>query len=253
MKTTNYLIESMIDSTLGVDDMYSLKGRLLNDKSLQNEVKLRKEVNAAIIEEDIGRLTQCLDYAKNAYEASEFGIARLASRSRARQIFYAAAAISGMAVGGLALYSALSQPNNPDQLYREFFAPYPPTYVAREAFQGTSNLTFDKAMAMYQRAKHKEAAESLYRLKEQHPNSVTVKFYLAITLMQLNEFEQANYLFDEVISRESLYSVHAKWYKGLSYLATDDISQAKRIFAELANTEGELGNQSIQILKQLED
>jgi hypothetical protein len=253
MKTTNFLIESMLDSTIGRDDKEHLKYKLNQSSTLRKEFKLRKEINCAIIENDVEKLRQCLDVALADMEIIEHKRYQVFTIGKTKRIFWAAATISGITVGGLALYSTLNSSNSSEQLYKEFFAPYPPTYTSRDAIEGKGNLTFDRAMVMYQRAKHKDASESLKVLLKQQPNSVAVKFYLAITLMQLDEFDAALPLLNDIIAEENLYSNYAKWYKGLSCLALDDLNQAKELFNELKYTEGELAESSKLIIKKLED
>lgn len=253
MKTTNFLIESMLDSTIGMGDKEYLKHKLTQSEALRNEFKLRKEIDSAILENDVIKLRECLGIALAEMEDAERKRYQFFTVGKTRRIFWAAATISGITLGGLALYSGSHNSHSPQQLYKEFFIPYPPTYTSRNALESKGTLTFDRAMVMYQRAKHKEAAESLKGLLEQQPNSIAVKFYLAITLMQLDEFEAALPLLNDIIAEENLYSNHAKWYKGLSCLALDDLNQAKKMFNELKYTDGELAEDSKQIIEQLED
>jgi tetratricopeptide (TPR) repeat protein len=248
MRTTDYLIEKHLDSTISEVEMRMLNERMLINPSLQKELALRHEINQMAIEDDIYHLRAKLNKASAFVEGNHEN--RFVSH-RTKRVFYAAATIAGITVGSWAVFSGGGQEQNFDDIYRKSFIPYPPVTVFRQGNITTPDDDFFSTMRFYQDSHFAEAAAGLEKLLEINPGSATIQFYLGISYMELQKFNDSHRLFDELISGDSFFVEQAIWYKGLIYIAQGNIDMACNTLDKLAAYENPYTLESASLIKKL--
>src|SRR5690606_22192527 len=62
------------------------------------------------------------------------------------------------------------------------------------------------------------ASEAFKKLLKENPNQVDYQLYYAVTLVELNYFDEADAIFGKIISSPSAYHNEARWYASLSKL-----------------------------------
>lgn len=249
MRTTNYLMEKYLDSTITYDEKAILNERMLSDPSLVKELAFRQELNLLAIEDDVSELRKKLNLASRLNENTQS--TRFIS-SRTKRVFYAAATVTGIALGSWALLTGGEHQVKPDMLYHENFMPYPPVTVFRESHRAEFERGFFYAMKLYQESRFAEAAKDLELLLEMDPNSATIKFYLGVSYMQLEDYVKSHMLFDQIINGDSFFAEQALWYKGLSYLAQKETQKAKETFEGLIMNDNPYTTKAKKIIKKLD-
>jgi len=83
------------------------------------------------------------------------------------------------------------------------------------------------------------------------PASGSSRFFLGITYIAMNEFNQAIDMLDGVANQQGDYTKDARWYLGLAYLKTGNKAKASECFELLAQTSGFYRKRSERTLRLL--
>lgn len=251
METTEYLMEKYLDSSISLDEKEDLYCRIHDDPQLNRELSLRKEINSMIMDDDVFKLREKLNLARESTHEYETYSIGWFSRNKTRKLFYAAATVTGIALGSWAVFSGGSHVIKPETIYQENFSPYPPVIVYRDGSMDDYDTGFLSTMNLYYGAKYSLAAKRLEKLLDNDPSSVTIKFYLGVTYMQLEEFKKSRELFNEIINGDSFLIEQALWYKGLGYLAEKDIKNAQKTLEDLINLKGQYASKASKLIEQI--
>lgn len=149
-------------------------------------------------------------------------------RYRSKPVIYSLVAVFLMLVG-LTIYFNLSQQN----LYNQFYDSYPNVYQPIVRGDDTSDLT--KAFMFYENGNFIKANELFSSLLNQNydPN---VDFYYGLSLMELDNVEEAVIRFQEVQQNEDFqFKSELLWFQALGYLKIEDYQNASKILIQLEN------------------
>jgi tetratricopeptide (TPR) repeat protein len=251
MKTTAYLMENFLDSTISCDEKMILNERIIRDNTLAKELAFRKELNQLDQENDINMLRSKLDLARHTAQESEKYIFSISKSNRYKRLVFAAATVSGIAIGGLAMLTGQQEVKH-ESLYRKSFKPYPPIGIYREVQENEHESLLFKTMRQYQDENYWQAVEGFESLLTQNPSSVIIKFYLAVSYMHLNEYKKSRDFFDEVIQANYIYIEQAIWYKGLTYLAEGNVEDAISMLTLIDESKSSIGIKASHLLRKLE-
>lgn len=141
---------------------------------------------------------------------------------------------------GLFVFDNLQQPQFTDYNH---YAPLSLTVrgeqplLTAEAAEAFNQKDFAKAAALLERL-FTETASTEYEL------------YLAISLIEINDFERADFHFNNLVSQPSPYQSQALWYAALSQLKQDNITACKVLLEQISPASEEYA-QAQKLLKRL--
>lgn len=116
-----------------------------------------------------------------------------------------------------------------EDLYNQYFQTYPNTY--QPVVRGDSNaLTL--AFVAYENGDYSKSSILFNQLLAQKENE-NIQFYYAMSLLYLQNTEQALKEFDTLETVDFQYQKQVLWYKGLILLKTDEPEKSKLIFEKL--------------------
>lgn len=166
--------------------------------------------------------------------------------------FYRAIRISTLATGfvlGLLLIQSIFLPTN-RQLYKQNFEPISAAnYITRG--QTSTETDFQKGIGLYYQGNYKTSWKHLsISLDGQEPSREIILF-AGLSLMGLNEFQNAIDVFEMANDQELSNMPEISWYLALSYVKNGDRDKAAISLAKLSNTEGMMGNKASHLLKKL--
>jgi hypothetical protein len=102
-------------------------------------------------------------------------------------------------------------------------------------------------MEEYSSGDYNKAIEIFKRQKD-----VTSKFYLGLSYMKINKFQDAILPFHEVIKQNNMFlNDKAYWYSGLCYLKLNQKNNAIKMFTYLSNKNGQYKKDAVEILKNI--
>ena len=156
-------------------------------------------------------------------------------------------------LGGAAYYYA-QRSAEPDQLFLAYFEAYPNTLALTNRSEASPG-EIASAMRDYEQGNFSQAAAALDKalssVEITDDQRTALVFYRGVANLQLGNVRQARADLAEVIQSDTLLAEPATWYTGLSYLRDENTAEAKRIFEQLREAQGEYAEQAAKLLDDL--
>jgi TolA-binding protein len=164
-----------------------------------------------------------------------------------RYLSLAAAVIAGT----LLLIRPLLPSHNPDKIFSKYYEPYPAvSSVIRGQVTG-GNEKFNSALESYKAGSYQVAAAGFSEIMLNDFSSSSARFFLGITQIALNNFNQASDLLDAEVKLQGEYMKEALWYLGLAYIKTGNKTRAAECFELLVRISDYYRKPSEKILRRL--
>ena len=246
MKTENStLIEEFIDNTLSVEQLTEILEDMKSNKSIDLEVKLRKEINEALVDKSFIEFRDLLNQnmSKHLNELPSLSI-----RKEVLKTWHMAAASFALilVVGGL-WYILSNNSYSTDRLVSKYYQPAHPINQFRSV-EFNSDDALKEAFSFYQQNDYKNALKYFNSIE----NQITAKFYSGVCYIELEQYDEAISSFNFVINdKDNLFVEQAEWYLGLIYLMDDQKNQALEQFEKISDSESYYADQAKGILRYL--
>lgn len=204
-----------------------LRGELLDDERTLFELRKKEEafltqLNEAVITYQ-GRL-----HLKEKLQTIGDEL-KLEKSTLNRNYFYW---ISGMAASLLLLfgiYLFTNQNLSSQDIFNDFFQVYPNVHATKG---NTDNKGLSlKAFDFYDNENYIAAASTFEKMSFQQTLNSSEHFYYGISLLAIDELENAKKQFKKVVPQHPLYS-EAQWYTSLSLIKQDSIGRATTILTQ---------------------
>jgi FimV-like protein len=112
------------------------------------------------------------------------------------------------------------------------------------------NSTYLMALNEYNDARYDVAYKLFEEIPEESVYNTAYFLYKGIAAMELGEFQAAIESFDKLMT-DPMMKHNVMWYRGLSYLAMEDLESARTIFREIINTDGHYKKQARSLLRSI--
>jgi hypothetical protein len=142
-----------------------------------------------------------------------------------------AASVVFVVAAGYFITVMINRPDTGSFIAAELSEPYPVSNIFRSE-GGASDE--DKGYAAYADKNYREAAQYFSKLPDGSQNAGSVSFYLALSNLYMEQYENAIVLFESVSISESRYEQQALWYKSLALLKANDQAKAQKILLQIA-------------------
>lgn len=219
-------------------ELQQFEEMLQNDTAFAEEVAFHKNVKKAITLNEREAL-------KNKLRKLEAPKANSASRIK----WLAAACILIFAgiLSWFMLYTTSS-----DELYAEFYEPYPNTIAPTVRGTDTTDDT-TKAFRHYDAENYNEALTLFDKIYDSKGEDFAL-FYKGISLMELKRYEEAVNTFKELNTNRNVsdFSSESQWYLALCYLKTNNNEEAVKILKKTAEVQSPVQQKAIELLAELE-
>jgi tetratricopeptide (TPR) repeat protein len=243
------LIEAYIDGDLSPLEQLELEQSLVKDRSLASELRLVQDINLALEEDEILDLRLTLAGIAATETASALRRRRIIPEFRPWGI-RVAASVAILLASSLWYFYGFRQA--PEDLYADYFEPYPSLYAVRSANQPIETAEIVRAMEPYVKGDFIQAQANLELLLKRDAGRIDLMFYLGICEMKLNETGKAVSTFEFVIhSGNQVFINHAQWYRALALLADGRIAQAKDAFRQIVKMDNSFSKDARRILMRL--
>ena len=215
-----------------LSDYYELNTQV--KEYLQAKIQL-EEMKSDPMLEDAEKLADLAFETESSIPENQQPITIDRKTSRVRKLTIATAIAASMAI--LITIGMLAQ-INPERLYDSY-------YVALEASdfsqRGESNEAYrDLATGInsYLEGNYSESIEQFARLLPDPVFQTEVQFFSALSHMGLDQFEQAQKLFEALNSGENRYHLETLWYRSLCCLKAGEYDQADQYLGQLEQYSG---------------
>lgn len=243
MKNWFELIEQYIDNELSAEGRKHVESLRATNSDFSQEYKLRLDVNNAILERDVISLRKSLeDIYRNSKEDTGTTIRKLYQK----KWHFAAASATILILLGSILLTNQKTPQAED-LFNIYYQAETSIMITR-----SSNIDIDNdvrtALQFYSNAEYSKAIS----IFENNQENVISKFYLGLSFIETNKYENAKASFQAVLDHnDNLFIEQAEWYKALCLLKLDENNSAIQLFTEIENSNSLFKDQASEILRSM--
>lgn len=224
------MIDAFLSGDLSPEENAAFLEALKKDTSLQKEVALHQDLDAALHETDVIDLRAKLQtiHTRVAINKNQ-GLIRQLFATRIVQL---AAAVITLLIISTTVYQIVQDPGlSTDELYEMYYQPDDAVMFMRSGTTGADDGLLMEALRKYEQQDYQGALQ-LFKKDE---SSLLVHFYSGLAYMEIEMFDEAILSFQKVLDDgNSLFVEQSKWYQGLCYLKSDRLQDAKVIFANLS-------------------
>lgn len=243
MKTIDYsyFIEKYIAGEMDQAEKTWFEKELEADKSLQNELLLRKKTDKILVRQDIISLRNKLA----SIEKSRMKEATLSTYTRAPRFRYAAVITGLILIGSILLIRNYKQSN--EDIFNSFYETYQIQANSRSA-----EAVYQEAIDSYTKGDFSNALAGFRSYLQKNPGSVKFHFLSGTTNMELKNYPDAEISFIKVIdNKPNLYFEDANYYLALCYIIKGDIGAAKTQLGKIINTDSKYKKLAKSALRKL--
>jgi tetratricopeptide (TPR) repeat protein len=240
-------IDRYLQGEMAPDEKNWFEKEIEGNLSLKQEIRLRKQVDIVLADNNLMELKAQLDLIHNEiFVVSEKGKGTI--RKIYRRIYASAGALVIVSILFSVYLSSRNFSNS--KLIEDFYKPASASLNFRSANEGQDQLT--KAMDFYKGHKYQQAIELFETILKQDSTKIGLNLYSGISHMEIKEYDIASDRFQKIIlNQPNPFVESAKWYLGMSYLMTDKRNKAAEQFEVLASTKGFYQNDAQKILKRI--
>ncbi len=116
--------------------------------------------------------------------------------------------------------------------------------------RGDNNEAITKAEEAFNTKNYKTAFAQLTILEEQLPNDIEIQLYKGICLIEMDQFSQAETIFNSISKGNSAFKYKATWYKALNLLKQENFEACKEVLKTIPESAEEF-EQAKKLLKRL--
>jgi TolA-binding protein len=216
-----------------------------------SEWKKKKESRAIDpqYEERRNYISSSLDTEVNEPEEK---IIKLNKTKAPRKLFARYATLSAAALlGAFIVIRSLLPSGDPGKVFSTYYEPIQAiSPVSRNVETNDANL-YTSAINSYKSGNYQDASLGFSKALETDPSSLSSKFFLGLTQIELGNYYEAADKLRTVADNNGEYGKEARWYLGLTCLMTGNIEKASECFEELAGSPGFYRDRSEKILRRL--
>jgi len=241
-------VDRYLDNVMSKEERIWFEKELEGNLKLQNEVKLQKNLQAAITDSETMALKKQLNLIHDqVYKPWTVKVSKFSMKK-------ATVIVSGIAVAfALVALFLISQKNKPSSadLYAQYFKPAEIGMSFRTSGNAVSN-ELRTAMMLYESKRFDEAIVMFEQILEKDNSRVGLNLYSGISHLEVNQYDEANIRFKRIIDHKSnAFIESAEWYLGLCYLLKEDEENAVEVFKKIVDKKGYYAKDAKKILNKL--
>lgn len=242
-QTDENLLNGYIAGTLNPDELELLRARMEKNDEMRQKMKLIDSLDAPLNDWQSLQLRKKLFDIYQSDEKRPIGLWGFTT-TKWQRLSVVAALVVVMVGISLTLFSPGKDSGD---LYSDYYQPAKPFLMQRSVH--AADLTgFGEAMQYYSKADYVNAA----RLLASQTDNMAARFYLAVSMMELNDFSKAIGQFEVVAADQSnLFTDQAVWYLALCYIKTGNEPQAIRVLESSSSSQSYFNDKAVELLAQL--
>ncbi len=151
-----------------------------------------------------------------------------------------------MVAASIALLIGFFLFNNGSPVYEDFAQHNSLELVVR----GDNNEAISKAEHAFNSKNYEEALKQLTVLAGNYPNDSEISLYLGISQLELNNYDEAETIFNNIGEGNSAFATKAVWYKALTFLKQRKLHECKEVLKTIPESAEEYP-QAKRLLKKL--
>lgn len=167
-------------------------------------------------------------------------------------IYKAAALVIILISAGVVYWLATDRPSvSPEELYSTYYNPYSTTIDYRSDASLLSD-TFQEALETYESQEYDTALILFKKIISTEKPETSALFFAGICSMELDDYRNAIiFLNEQIYQNNLLFTQQASWYLALSYLKTNQKTEAKKILEHIVNEYKYKHREAVELLDEL--
>jgi tetratricopeptide (TPR) repeat protein len=227
MNTTR-LIEAFLDGSLEKDKVEEIKARAKNDAEFADLIRLHKEINESIRDNELHNLRQILRKISVEKDTSMYLIS-----FPFRRIIKITAVFLFILIVGAAAAKWIFAGYSRSAIFEKYYFKYEPDVITRSGDLSKNGM--ENAQFLYQTGNYTECAEMLDELVRNDKQNFLALFYLGLAKIELQKTNEAIINFLKIPPNwNSPYSIHRNWYLALCLIKTGQERQALPLLKRLS-------------------
>lgn len=225
-------IDRYLDSDLSGSELKWFEKELDSNSELQAELKLHRELNYALQQDDVLELRGKLDEIHEMVDSGSDrkGIKKAVSGKWTGIV--AASVVILIAIGFFVMNTFISNEQTAEELFDEYYDPYvvPTNYRSADEID---NL-FHKALVEYKNQDYQKALQLFEKVLIDDGSRMDAVLLTGISNLEIENYDKANKSFNKVIDHnDNLFLEQAEWYLALCYLKTGKLEKANSRFEKI--------------------
>lgn len=222
------LIERFLAGEMNEDELRWFSNELQSNAELSTELKLDKDLDKILSEEDVVEFRRKLLSVYN--ENKQLKAPRIVRLQPRKWQLAAAAAIAVLMITGGALLFTQQRSYTPEKLFSMYYDSDRSIELTRS---GNANIV--EAVLKFQQKDFQGASLLFAEILDRDSSNMAVWFYSGISYIETDRIDNAVDAFNFIVNDgNSLYVEHAEWYLGLCYLKNEQIDSAVDEFRKIA-------------------
>lgn len=241
---TILLFDDYLQGALSANDRIALESQLENDSRLQDAFTIFKDLNehlAHTFSQERKHVKESIQQSSEAYFEEVATLKKDVKVIRLKPLRYLVAASMVMLFGVIFWL----------QMQEASYEDYAPNGNIDLVERSGDESAFAKAEQRFNKRDYRNAILFFNNILETDPNNAQVLYYKGIALVEIDEYEEGQKVFQELVQGNSVFKNKAQWYIGLSLLKQDRIQECKLILQMLPET-AEDYEQAQELLKKLD-
>jgi len=227
MNTTR-IIEAYLDGSLEKDKAEEIKARAENDAEFAELIRLHKEINESIGDNELHSIRQALRKI-----SAERKVLSNRSTFSPRLIIQIAAVLLFILIVGTAVLKLFFTGYSRSAIFEKFYVKYEPDVITRS--DNLLKTSLENAQFFYQTGNYAECSRILGDLVSNEKQNYLALFYLGLAKIELHQPYEAISDFLKIPSNwNSPYSIHRNWYLALCLIKTGQEKQAEPLLKRLS-------------------
>ncbi|KPL12516.1 MAG: hypothetical protein AMS26_17315 [Bacteroides sp. SM23_62] len=247
MSKYDEFIQPFLDGELSREELDWFNKELQSNAVLAEDIRLYREVDSAIREQDVMDLRDQLDVIHNSIgDPSK----EPAKQSKYRKVLsYAAIASLAILISFGILLKVQHKKLTNEQIYQRHYEPYEVTMVYRS---GETQSLINLAQSKYDAQDYYGAIEIYEQILGKEPGNMESNLYSGISYLETEQYSKAENRFGVIIDHnDNLYIEQAEWYLGFCYLQTGKNLEARAHFKEISKGDGSFNKKARKIMRSI--
>ena len=247
MSKYDEFIQPFLDGELSREELDWFNKELQSNAVLAEDIKLYREVDSAIREQDVMDLRDQLDVIHNSIGDPT---KEPAQHSRIRKMLsYGAIASLAILISFGILLKVQHKKLTNEQIYQRHYEPYEVTMIYRS---GETQSLINLAQSKYDAQDFFGAIEIYEQILGKEPGDMESNLYSGISYLETEQYSKAENRFGSIIDHnDNLFIEQAEWYLGFCYLHTGKNLEARSHFKEISRGEGSFNKKARKIMRSI--
>jgi hypothetical protein len=248
-----FYINGSIADSKSTENLINESEREMYHKGIDNEtsrwVQMWKEESVENSSKDKYTL-EIASYIKRGMEETISPQIGRAKRETKRKLIYRISAVAAILILAFGIWGIFGPKSTPDDLFSEYYKPYNIIDGQTRSYKQTDEQ-FVEIMRIYKAGQYNNVTLKLKSWIKKDNNSPKILLIYGIAQIEQHNYENAIFIFNEILKDGGEFSIEAKWYLALCYLKIKNNNKAKDLLRDLSKTPGIYKDMAIELLDEL--